>query len=61
MDKMLKIIKGLEIVNKGTDIWLAAEHDVLYAGSKGLTEEDNKELLELGWSNDEPNNWFTFV
>ena len=58
---MEKIIKGLTIINKYENASISAEHDIIYLWARGVSEEDQKEMLKLEWSNDEPNHWFTFV
>lgn len=58
---MNKIIRGLQIIKEYEDSTLSAEHDIIYIWARNVSEKDEKELEELGWSHDEPNHWFTFV
>jgi hypothetical protein len=56
------IAHGLALVARYDDCDIAAEHDVIYASSHKLTEEDKKELKECGYHWDEEFDcWARFV
>jgi len=60
-----QVIEGLQILDKYEDNYIAAEHDILYAGpsdASKITPEDQAKLDELGWHIDsETDSWARFV
>lgn len=57
-----EIVHGLSIVAKYDDCDIAAEHDVIYVGSRKLTKEDKKALKDCGYHwDDECECWARFV
>jgi hypothetical protein len=68
MARMAHLCEAFEIFMKyNPGQWLeGAEHDVIYGPAEddldGLTEEDKKKLLELGWNIDEGfGGWYHYV
>ena len=56
-----KIAEGLTILAKYEDAMMDAQHDTIYAGAEGASEEDVKLLSELGWSREDDSSWMCFT
>lgn len=65
MNRTDALIKGLQILNKYPGCYTAAEHDIIYSGPidhKDVSDEDAKELDDLGWFVDNQSNvWGIFI
>ena len=57
-----KLCEGLSIFARYPEPSVDAQHDIIYAGGGGsVTPEDEKRLIELGWSSEEEQYWGFFT
>lgn len=63
-NKIMKdIIAGLTIFTAYKDCYIAAEHDMIYAGARNISKEDSAKLEEMHWRKDPDDKdlWYHFV
>lgn len=60
---MQDIIAGLTIFTAYEDNYIAAEHDMIYAGARNISKEDSAKLEEMHWRKDPDDKdlWYHFV